>query len=156
MHDVGKIAIGDDILLKPDKLTTGEFETIKEHTTLGAEMLAEGKSEIIKMAETIALYHHERWDGQGYPRGLREKQIPLVARICKVADVFDALISERPYKKPWPVKEAVNEIIIRKGTHFDPKIVSAFIKILPDLIKKFNLKEAPAEFDKNGKWGRSV
>jgi len=136
MHDVGKIAVPDKILLKPGRLTEEEFKEIITHTKVGAKLLANGNYDEIKMAETIALYHHERWDGKGYPNGLKGEQIPLAARICKVADVFSALISERPYKKAWDVEKAVQEVIQGKGTLFDPKVVDAFLQILPQIREK--------------------
>jgi len=144
MHDVGKMAIADDILLKPGGLNDTEWIKMKKHSAIGANMLSNGKSAIIKTAECIALYHHEKWDGSGYPRGMSGKKIPLVARICTVADVFDALISKRPYKDAWPLKKSINEIIKRKGEHFDPEIINAFIKILPEIISEFNLNGTSA------------
>jgi len=126
LHDVGKIAIPDSILLKPSGLDPQEFEIIKTHTTLGAKMLSGSESVFLRMAESIALSHHEKWDGSGYPRGIKGDEIPLVGRICAVADVFDALSSERPYKKAWTFEETMGEIKKLKGTHFDPKLVEAF------------------------------
>ncbi|MBA3065954.1 HD domain-containing protein [bacterium] len=145
MHDVGKMAISDSILLKPGSLNKDEWIKMKKHSAIGANMLSKGRSKIIKTAETIALYHHEQWDGNGYPRAIKGKLIPVAARICTVADVFDALISKRPYKEPWPLKKSVNEILERKGTHFDPGIVDAFMKILPQIIIQFNLNKIPPE-----------
>jgi len=132
LHDVGKIAIPDSILLKPSSLEPYEFEIIKTHTTLGAKMLSGSDSVFLKMAETIALSHHERWDGRGYPNGKKEEEIPLVGRICAIADVFDALSSNRPYKKAWTFDETTAEIKRLKGTHFDPKLVEAFGDMLKD------------------------
>ena len=126
LHDIGKIAIPDAILLKPAKLDPAELEIMKTHTTLGAAMLADGDSVFLSMAQTIALSHHEKFDGTGYPRQLRGDEIPLVGRICAIADVFDALTSVRPYKKSWSIKEAQEEIRKSSGTHFDPKLVEAF------------------------------
>lgn len=126
LHDIGKIAISDAILLKPGRLTPEEFETVKTHTTLGARLLAGSKSPLLQMAEEIALSHHERWDGTGYPHGLRARDIPLMGRIVAVADVFDALNHERPYKQAWPLEKAVNAIITSAGSHFDPELVTAF------------------------------
>ena len=133
LHDIGKIAIPDFILLKPSGLDPNEFEIIKTHTTLGAKMLTGSNSVFLKMAETIALTHHEKWDGKGYPRGIRGEDIPLVGRICALADVFDALSSARPYKEAWTLEKTIEEIRQLKGTHFDPKIVEAF----EDLFKEF-------------------
>jgi PAS domain S-box-containing protein len=129
LHDVGKIGIGDSILLKPGKLTAEEFETMKQHTVIGSKMLSDSTSAWLQMAEEIALTHHERWNGQGYPQGLCGEDIPLVGRIVAVADVFDALTHERPYKPAWPVAEAINEIQLQSGTQFDPAVVSAFLAL---------------------------
>lgn len=129
LHDVGKIGIPDSILLKPGKLTAEEFEVMKTHTTIGARMLANGRSELTQMAECIALMHHERWDGTGYPGKLRGEEIPLVGRIVSVADVFDALTHERPYKGAWPVEEALAEIERQSGRQFDPRVAEAFLSL---------------------------
>jgi putative two-component system response regulator len=126
LHDIGKIAIPDSILLKSSNLTPEEFEIIKTHTSLGAKMLSGSDSVFLKMAETIALNHHEKWDGTGYPHGLNGEDIPLVGRIAAIADVFDALNSQRPYKQAWGFDEALAEIVRLKGTHFDPRLVDAF------------------------------
>ena len=137
LHDVGKIGITDLILLKPGKLTNEEFDLMKTHTTIGAQMLSNGQSLLLKMAETIALTHHERWDGRGYPNGLAGEDIPLVGRIVAVADVFDALRSERPYKTPWTLEETRAEIEAQAGKQFDAQVVEAFIKLL-DSGENFN------------------
>jgi putative two-component system response regulator len=129
LHDIGKIGIPDAILLKPGRLTEEEFETIKTHTTIGAQILSGSNSPVLTMAEQIALTHHERWHGGGYPRGLRGHEIPLAARLVAVADVFDALTHERPYKEAWPVSEAVAEILNQSGRQFDPSVVAAFAKL---------------------------
>jgi len=129
LHDVGKIAIPDSILLKPGKLTPEEFERMKTHTSLGAQMLSGGEFPLLQLAEQIALTHHERWDGTGYI-GLREESIPMAGRIVTVADVFDALTSERPYKKAWPLSEAIEEIQRQSGHQFDPRVVEVFLKIV--------------------------
>jgi len=133
LHDIGKIAIPDSILLKPSSLEPHEFEVIKTHTTLGAKMLSGSDSVFLKMAETIALSHHEKWNGTGYPNGIREEEIPLVGRICAVADVFDALSSQRPYKRAWTFEETMAEIARLKATHFDPKLVEAFLDIADEV-----------------------
>jgi len=133
LHDIGKIAIPDSILMKKSGLEPHEFETIKTHTTLGARMLSGSDSVFLKMAETIALTHHEKWNSTGYPQGLREEEIPLVGRISAIADVFDALTSSRPYKEAWSFDETMAEIRILKGTHFDPKLVDAFQDISKDI-----------------------
>ncbi len=133
LHDIGKIAIPDSILLKPSSLEPHEFEIIKTHTTLGAQMLSGSDSVFLKMAETIALTHHEKWNGAGYPHGIKGEEIPLVGRICAIADVFDALSSARPYKKAWTFEETMTEIMRLKGTHFDPKLVEAFASAAKDI-----------------------
>jgi putative two-component system response regulator len=126
LHDIGKIGIPDVILLKPGRLMDEEFEIIKTHTIIGAEILAGSQSPLLRLAEDIALTHHERWDGRGYPGGLSGDAIPVGGRIVAVADVFDALTHERPYKQPWPVDEAVAEILSQAGRQFDPGVVDAF------------------------------
>ena len=125
LHDVGKIGVSDSILLKPGKLTYEEFEAMKRHTIIGAQMLGGSSSPYLQLAEEIALFHHERWDGEGYA-GIAGTQIPLSGRIVAVADVFDALTHERPYKAAWPVKAAVEEIVSQSGRQFDPRVVQAF------------------------------
>jgi len=129
LHDVGKIGIPDSILLKPGKLTAEEFEQMKTHTTMGAKILSGGHFPLLQLAEQIALTHHERWDGTGY-LGFQEEAIPIAGRIVTVADVFDALTSERPYKKAWPVSEAIEEIKRQRGRQFDPRVVAAFLKVV--------------------------
>ena len=120
LHDLGKIAIPDSILLKPGRLDREEFEVVKTHAVLGARVLADGKSEVLGVAEQIVRSHHERWDGSGYPDGLAGEAIPLVARLVHVADVFDVLVHERPYKEAWTVEDAAGEIRAGAGTQFDP------------------------------------
>ncbi|RYG64144.1 HD domain-containing protein, partial [bacterium] len=129
LHDVGKIAISDLILLKPGKLTEEEFETMKTHAEIGAALLSHGHSEVMRIAERIAGTHHERWDGRGYPEQLVGEQIPIEGRILAVADVFDALTHERPYKEAWSIPEALQEITNQSGRHFDPKVVAAFLTL---------------------------
>jgi HD-GYP domain-containing protein (c-di-GMP phosphodiesterase class II) len=124
LHDVGKIGISDLILLKPGKLTPNEYELIKDHTTIGAQILSGGKSSILKLAEEIAMTHHERWDGNGYPNKLAGDQIPLVGRIVAIADVYDALSTERPYKRAWTHEESIIELEAQAGKMFDPKIIA--------------------------------
>lgn len=131
MHDIGKICIPDRVLLKPGRLTAKEWETMKAHTTRGADLLTGSRSTIVKMAEQVALTHHERWDGKGYPRGLKGTEIPLVSRICAVCDVFDALTSVRPYKGAWTVEAALVEIEREGGRHFDPALVAPAVQVLP-------------------------
>ncbi|MEP0815291.1 MAG: response regulator [bacterium] len=134
MHDIGKIGIPDVILKKPGKLDAAEWEVMKRHTTIGAELLSRGKSEVLQLAEVIALTHHEKWDGTGYPAGLRGEAIPLEGRVTAICDVFDALTSERPYKRAWPMDEALEEIRRLSGTHFEPAVVDVFFEVLPDLL----------------------
>ena len=126
MHDIGKIGIPDQILLKRGKLTPDEWEVMKQHSTIGAEILAGSEIGFIQMAEIIALNHHEKWDGAGYPRGLSGEQIPVAARIMAVVDVFDALTSKRPYRDALPLAEALRIIEEGRGKHFDSRIVDAF------------------------------
>jgi putative two-component system response regulator len=145
LHDIGKIGIPDAILLKPGKLTHEEFEQIKTHATIGAEILSGSGSSLLRMAESIALTHHERWDGNGYPNGFAGEEIPLPSRIVAVADVFDALTHERPYKQAWEVKEAVAEIFHQGGQHFDPRVVEAFVRLdHPTLLTRAKEWEPPA------------
>ena len=126
LHDIGKIGIRDAVLLKPGKLSRSEFAEIKRHTAIGAEILSGSSSSLLSLAEQIALTHHERWDGTGYPAGLRETEIPLPGRIAAVADVFDALTHERPYKAAWPVELATEEVLGQRGRQFDPDVLDAF------------------------------
>ena len=130
LHDVGKIAVPDSILLKLENLSDGDFEVVKAHTSIGARILAGSHHPLLQLAEQIALTHHERWDGQGYPPGVSGEDIPLVSRIVAVADVFDALTHERPYKHAWSVVEAVGEIKRERGRQFDPRVVDAFVELL--------------------------
>lgn len=133
MHDVGKIGIPDDILLKPGKLEPHECEVMKTHTTIGGILLENDDSDIMRLAREIALSHHERWDGNGYPYGLREDDIPQSGRISAVADVFDALASERPYKKCWTLEAAIEFISENSGKQFDPEVVDAFLSNLDNI-----------------------
>jgi putative two-component system response regulator len=126
LHDVGKIGIDSAILLKPAKLTTEEFEHVKEHVTIGHGILSGSRFPLLQMAAEIALYHHENWDGTGYRAGLKGEAIPPAARIVTVIDVFDSLTHKRPYKEAWPVEKALKEIAGLRGTKFDPRVVDAF------------------------------
>ncbi|KPA15548.1 chemotaxis protein CheY [Candidatus Magnetomorum sp. HK-1] len=144
MHDVGKIGIPDGILLKPGKLDKDEFEIMKTHTIIGGKLLADIDSDLCRMAEQIALTHHEKWNGKGYPNGLSKEDIPIEGRITAVADVFDALTSVRPYKEAWTVEKSVNLLIEEKGEHFDPKIVDLFVENLPQILA---IKEKYSEDD---------
>ncbi|MFP4498931.1 MAG: HD-GYP domain-containing protein [Vulcanimicrobiota bacterium] len=135
MHDIGKVGISDDILLKKGKLTPDEFITMKTHTIIGANILSNSKSKIIQVAELIAMTHHEKWDGNGYPRGLKGTGIPIYGRIVAIADVFDALTSRRPYKEPYPLDIALEIIKQGKGTNFDPMIVNLFFEFIDDVLE---------------------
>jgi len=134
MHDIGKIGIPDHVLLKPGKLDEEELVLMRKHPEMGAKILDNSTSPLIKLAHSVALYHHEKWDGSGYPFGLKGEAIPIEARIVAVADVFDALLNKRPYKEAWPVEDAVAEIETNRGKHFDPAVVDAMLQCLPDLI----------------------
>lgn len=133
VHDVGKMAVADTILLKPGPLSEKEFAAVKTHPVVGARLLSGSKSKLLQAAERIAMTHHERWDGSGYPGGLKGGDIPLFGRIAGICDVFDALISERPYKKAWPVEKALDEIRAGSGTAFDPKLAGIFVGLEPEL-----------------------
>jgi CHASE2 domain-containing sensor protein len=133
LHDVGKVGIPDDILSKPGPLDADEWATMKTHATIGGDILSGSGSELVLLAQTIALTHHERWDGGGYPRGLAAEQIPLPGRICAICDVFDALLSARPYKDPWPLQRTIDEIERQSGTQFDPELVAAFLPVAREL-----------------------
>jgi len=135
MHDIGKIGIPDHVLLKPGKLDEEELALMRKHPEMGAKILDNSTSPLIKLAHSVALYHHEKWDGSGYPFGLKGEAIPIEARIVAVADVFDALLNKRPYKEAWPVEKAVAEIETNRGKHFDPDIVDAMLQCLPDLLE---------------------
>ena len=137
MHDVGKLGIADSILQKQGPLAHDEFEIIKTHCQVGADLLSEGRSSLLRVAHTIALTHHERWDGSGYPQGLADRQIPLASRITSICDVFDALTSERPYKKAWSFEASVDEVWRMRKTYFDPKIVDLFLRNIPQIKKVY-------------------
>jgi len=134
MHDVGKIGIPDQILLKPGRLDPDEWEIMKQHSIIGAQILEDSDAESIKLAEVIALTHHEKWDGGGYPKGLKGSEIPLAGRITAIADVFDALTSKRPYKEPFPLKKAFIIIKEGQGSHFDPQVVDAFFAVKDEIL----------------------
>ena len=140
LHDIGKIAIPENILRKPGKLTLSEWAVMKTHTTIGGELLSDSNSKFFKMAREIALSHHEQWGGNGYPKKLKGEDIPLVGRICGLCDVFDALLTRRPYKEAWTLDQTLDTISHDKGRHFDPALVKYFLKILPQITqirKKF-------------------
>ena len=134
LHDIGKIGTPDHILLKPGKLTVEEFEIMKQHTVIGQRILATSSSPVLRAGAEIAIAHHEKWDGSGYPSGLKGEAIPLFGRIVAVADVFDALTSERPYKKAWDLDRATSLIRESSGQHFDPTCVEAFFAVWDEVI----------------------
>ena len=131
MHDIGKIGIPDRILQKPARLEAEEWEVMRTHPTIGANIIGDHESGMLKVACEVALCHHEKWDGSGYPRGLKGKEIPLAGRIVAVADVFDALTSVRPYKPAWPLEEACDWLRAQRGLHFQPELVDLFLEQLP-------------------------
>ena len=144
-HDIGKYEIPKSILNKPGALNSQEWEIMKTHTSVGAEIIGEDNSNLLKIARTIALCHHEKWDGSGYPHGCKGADIPLIGRITAIADVFDALTSARPYKPAWPVVDAVREIEQGSGSHFDPALLRAFQRVLPEIERIRNLYSAEKE-----------
>lgn len=146
MHDIGKIGIPDAILLKPGKLDAAEWEVMKQHATIGANMLDGDNSRLMRMARDIALTHHEKWDGSGYPQGLKGEDIPMAGRIAALADVFDALTSDRPYKVAWSEKAAMDFVRENGGVHFDPMLVALLEGKLPEVraIRQRYQDEKPA------------
>lgn len=134
MHDIGKVAIEDGVLRKPGPLSADEFEKMKRHTIAGYEILKDSDSPMLRCAADIAVSHHERWDGLGYPYGLAGEAIPLGGRICSIVDVFDALTSERPYKEAWTIGRALKNLMDDAGKRFDPAVVAAFQDTLGELI----------------------
>ena len=134
MHDIGKIGIPDAILLKPGKFEPHEWEIMKSHASIGGKLLEGDDSDLLRMAREIALTHHEKWDGSGYPNGLAGEAIPMAGRIAALADVFDALTSVRPYKKAWPIEDAVAYLQDNRGRHFDPALVEVFMRELPGIL----------------------
>ena len=135
MHDIGKVAIPDAVLKKPGKLTDEEYEIMKTHTTIGYNLLRGSNRELLRTAAHIAHEHHEKWDGTGYPRGLKGEEIHLYGRITAVADVFDALGSDRVYKKAWELERIINLFREERGRHFDPKLVDVFMEQLPRMLE---------------------
>ncbi len=129
LHDVGKIGVPDSILLKPGRLSENERSAMQRHCEIGGDLLSGGHSDLVQTAELIARSHHEKWDGTGYPRGLRGEDINIEGRILAVADVFDALTHPRPYKEAWPLQDAIQEIRTQRGRHFDPDVVDAFMTL---------------------------
>src|SRR5690606_372734 len=142
MHDVGKIGIPDAILQKNGKLDEAEWQVMRQHAQIGAEIIGEHPSGLLRMARSIALTHHEKWDGSGYPNGLKGEEIPMEGRIVAIADVFDALTSVRPYKPAWPLEEALEFLRRESGRHFDPALVELFLGQLPAILE---VKERWAE-----------
>jgi len=142
LHDVGKISIPDSILLKPGSLSYEEMEVMKSHTTVGGQILSGVQSSLLQAAQVIALTHHEKWDGTGYPRRLREDEIPISGRICAAADVYDSLTSKRCYREAWTTKQTLYEIESNSGSHFDPDVVNALFKITHKLDSPLILRAA--------------
>jgi putative two-component system response regulator len=138
MHDIGKIGTPDAVLLKKGTLNAEEWTVMRNHSQIGADILGEHSSELMRMAHRIAMTHHEKWDGSGYPKGLKGLEIPIEGRIVAIADVFDALTSERPYKKAWTVEAALDYLQQQSGIHFDPNLVPLFIAILPEILRVKN------------------
>lgn len=134
MHDIGKIGIPDNVLLKPGKLDADEWKIMQTHVNIGVEILSGSDSELMDMAAEVAQNHHEKWDGSGYPCALSGEDIPLTGRVVAVADVFDALTTERPYKEAWPIEKAVEFLKDQSGKHFEPRLVELFVEILPDIL----------------------
>ena len=135
MHDIGKIGIPDSMLLKPGRLTDSEFEVMKTHPKIGAEILGDADSDLMNLARIVALTHHEKWDGTGYPEGLAGEDIPIEGRIVAVADVFDALTSRRPYKEAWPVDKTLDFMHSQSGIHFDPALIALLDQCLDDILE---------------------
>ena len=133
LHDLGKIAVPLELLRRPGALTHEEMELVKEHTVVGHRILQGSEWPVIRYAANIALSHHENWDGTGYPHGLSGESIPIEARLCAIADVYDALRSRRSYKRPWPEQEVIHELRRLSGTKFEPRLVEAFLELIPRL-----------------------
>lgn len=134
MHDTGKIGVPDSVLRKPGKLDADEWRLMQAHTTIGYDILSKSEAPLFQLAAEIALHHHEKWDGTGYPNGLAGHDIPEPARIVAIADVYDALSMQRPYKEPWPTDKIIGYLIEASGSHFDPDMIDAFMKILPEIL----------------------
>jgi putative two-component system response regulator len=135
MHDIGKIGIPDNILQKSGPLTEAEWVVMRQHPAIGAGIIGKHQSDLLDVARTVALTHHEKWDGSGYPRGRAGEDIPIEGRIVAVVDVFDALTSKRPYKEEWPVEQAVAYLREHSGLHFDPALVPRFLELLPQVLE---------------------
>jgi response regulator RpfG family c-di-GMP phosphodiesterase len=138
LHDIGKIGIPDHILLKPERLDESEWLVMRRHPVIGHEILKGSASKYVRMGALIALGHHEKYDGSGYPNGLVGDHIPLCARIVAVADVYDALTSQRPYKKAWPSEKAYEYLAAQRGKHFDPRLVDAFAGVQREILEVQN------------------
>ncbi|KHC93342.1 response regulator receiver modulated metal dependent phosphohydrolase [Thermotoga sp. Mc24] len=150
LHDIGKIGIPDRILLKPGILTPEEFEIMKQHTTIGFRILSRSNSPILQLGAEIALTHHERWNGAGYPRGLKGREIPISGLIVAVADSFDAMVSKRPYKNPKPLEEAFREIESLSGKLYSPEVVEAFLKLEKEITDVYR-REKDEDTSNNGR-----
>jgi len=138
LHDIGKIGIPDQILLKPGKLDDAEWQVMRRHPLIGHEILKGSASKYVRMGALIALGHHEKYDGSGYPNGLVGDHIPLCARIVAIADVYDALTSVRPYKQAWPSDKALEHVASQRGRHFDPRLVEAFLGMKKEVLQTQN------------------
>ena len=150
MHDTGKIGIPDEILKAPRRLTTEEMDIMKGHALIGYQILSNSDAPLFQLAAEVAHYHHEKWDGSGYPNGLSGEDIPQSARIVAIADVFDALTMKRPYKKPWSIEDAFNELRKNAGSHFDPRLVDVFLSIEAEILDiKNNWDKQESEIEAN-------
>lgn len=145
MHDIGKIGIPDCILLKEGRLNAAEWEVMKTHTLKGAEIIGAHTSALLQAAQSVALRHHEKWDGTGYPDGLEGEAIPYFARVVALADVFDALLSPRPYKRPWSLEDTLAFIRGQRGKHFEPAVVDAFFTALPECVEVWKRHQDAAD-----------
>ena len=148
MHDVGKIGIPDRILLKPGSLDEEEWKVMRQHTSIGGNILSGSDSHVIQMAEQIALSHHEKWDGSGYPKGFKGLEIPVWGRICAIADVFDALTTKRPYKKALSVEHSLDILDKSRGTHFDPDVFDVFFSIKEEILSIRKTYDDPVSEEK--------
>ena len=151
MHDIGKIGIPDHILLKPGKLDPQEWAVMQRHVTIGAEIIGTHDSDLMRTARAIALTHHERWDGKGYPAGLAGEDIPIEGRIAAICDVYDALLSVRPYKPAWPEQKAMDLLLEQSGQAFDPRLVPIFLELGPEFAKIRDLYVYPPESTEDGR-----
>lgn len=157
MHDIGKIGIPDTILLKPGKLDEAEWRVMRQHPVMGAEIIGQHENELLETARIIALSHHEKWDGTGYPYGLAGEAIPLEGRIVAIADVFDALLSERPYKEAYSVEKSMDYMNSQAGLHFDPELLEAFHQVLPEILKVKDLySDARGALTDLEAWGEEI